>query len=183
MGHPPRCPALGGARSNEVELNRDAMLAELAVDPRHETKRCSLFPKFVARPSLRRVECSGYSARLGSRTDREWPCRRARSRVSGADPPDGDAELASLVGEIALDSGSWEHHDANRQRFEQRVVAPERRGLGVLGPIRLKAIWGRLRATAHLDAINSAPFGDPPCMMIMSGYLASVLSSRSQIRR
>src|SRR5574337_394936 len=47
----------------------------------------------------------------------------------------------------------------------------------------LKAICGTLRLLAHLAAISSAPFGEPPCSNTMSGCLAWTLSSRSQIRR
>src|SRR5258705_6777561 len=46
----------------------------------------------------------------------------------------------------------------------------------------LKAICGTLRLTAHLEAISSAPFGEPPWISTMSGCLARTLSRRSQIR-
>src|SRR6201998_3050132 len=46
----------------------------------------------------------------------------------------------------------------------------------------LKAIWGTLRVVAHLEAISSAPFGEPPWMRTMSGCLAWTLLRRSQIR-
>ena len=35
-----------------------------------------------------------------------------------------------------------------------------------------KAICGTLRLSAHLPAISSAPFGDPPCSSTMLGCLA-----------
>src|SRR3954466_13029063 len=46
----------------------------------------------------------------------------------------------------------------------------------------LNTTWGTLRLLAHLAAISSAPFGDPPCRSTMPAYFARTLSRAAQIR-
>src|SRR6267154_5385212 len=65
-----------------------------------------------------------------------------RSASRAAEFPNGNAEPLRLVGEVVLDSRAREMHDADRQKFEHGVVAPERRRLGMLGPVRLESdLW------------------------------------------
>ena len=47
---------------------------------------------------------------------------------------------ASLFGKVVLDARAREVHDADRQDCEDRIVALERRGLGVLVQSGLKSI-------------------------------------------
>ena len=100
---------------------------------------------------------------------------KRRSRATAPEFPDRNAELLGLVGEVVLNAGAGEDHDADRQNVEHRIVAFEWRRFGVLGPVGLE---GDLR---HLAVV--APFGDPPCSSTMSGCLAWTRSSLSQIRR
>src|SRR5580658_11313626 len=74
-----------------------------------------------------------------------------RSRAATPEPPNRDAELPGLVGEVVLNAGAREHHDADRQNVEHRVVAFERGGLGVLRPVGPE---GDLR-----DLTVACPFG------------------------
>src|SRR6201989_2089297 len=95
-------------------------------------------------PPRRTVGCKsetrrscGASIRVGSRGGSE---RRRRSRV--AEFPDGDAQSLRLVGEVVLDSSARKMHDADWQQFEHRVVALERRCLGMSGPVWLERdLW------------------------------------------
>ncbi len=64
--------------------------------------------------------------------------RRRRSRAAAPELPDRDAELLRLVSEVVLNAGAGEHHDPDRQHFQHRVVAFERRGLGMPGPVGLE---------------------------------------------
>lgn len=66
-----------------------------------------------------------------------------RSRASlPVEPPDRDANLLCLVGQIVLNARSREHHDAYGQDFQQGVVAPERSGLAMPVPVGLKGdLW------------------------------------------
>ena len=75
----------------------------------------------------------------------------AGRRSRAAEFPNGDAEAFRLVGKVVLDSRTREMHDADRHQFEHGVVAPERRRLGVLRPVRLESDLRYL-------AVNS-PFG------------------------
>ncbi len=65
--------------------------------------------------------------------------------------PDWDAMLSSLVGEILLDTGARKHDDPDGKHLQHCVVAFERRGLGVSGPVGLE---GDLRDLAVIG-----PFG------------------------
>ena len=49
--------------------------------------------------------------------------------------PDRDAEPPGLVGEVGGDARARKRDDADRQDGKHLVVAPERRGLGVAGPV------------------------------------------------
>ena len=62
-----------------------------------------------------------------------------------------DAELLGLVGEVFLDAIAREDEDADGEHVQHSVVALERCGLGVLGPVRLE---GDLS-----DAPGLGPFG------------------------
>src|SRR6266481_7496636 len=55
-----------------------------------------------------------------------------------AEPPDRDAEPLGLVGEIGLDAGTREDDDADWHGIKHLIVALERCGLGVAGPIGLE---------------------------------------------
>ena len=68
---------------------------------------------------------------------------------------DRDAELAGLVREIVLNPGSGEVDDPDRHGVEHRVVALERRCLGVLGPVGLE---GDLRDLAVAGPFRGAAF-------------------------
>ena len=46
----------------------------------------------------------------------------------------------------------------------------------------LKATWGTSRASAHFEAISSAPFSPPPWRRTIAGCLAFTLSSTAQMR-
>src|ERR1700757_4500767 len=102
-----------------------------------------------------------------------------RSRAVLADLPDGDAEAASLVGEIGLDAAARGDQHADRQCLQYGVVPFERSCLA-LRPVGLK---GDLRHLAVIrpDAMHSAPLGLPPCKSTMSGCLTRTWSSLSQI--
>src|SRR5215218_581033 len=64
--------------------------------------------------------------------------KRWRSRATRTKAPDRYAELARLVGEVLLDARPWEHDDADRQDFQDLVVALEGCGLGMTGPVGLE---------------------------------------------
>ena len=49
-----------------------------------------------------------------------------------------DAEALGFVGEVVGDAGAGEDHEADGKRFEERVVALERRGLVVACPVGLE---------------------------------------------
>jgi hypothetical protein len=59
-------------------------------------------------------------------------------RAPLAELPDRNAELPRPVGEIAMDASAGEHHDADRQDLQHRVLVLERRGIGVLCPVGLE---------------------------------------------
>lgn len=61
-----------------------------------------------------------------------------RLRAARRHAVDWDAHLAGLVGQIVLDAGAREDHDADRHAVEHLIVALERCGLGVFGPVRLE---------------------------------------------
>lgn len=63
---------------------------------------------------------------------------RQRSRAARRQAVDRDAHLAGLVGQVVLDAGAWEDHDADRHAVEHLVVALEGCGLCVFGPVRLE---------------------------------------------
>src|SRR6516165_8151909 len=52
-----------------------------------------------------------------------WKMAGRRSR--SAEFPNSDPEASGLVGEVVLDSGAREMHDADRQQFEHGVVTLE----------------------------------------------------------
>ena len=64
---------------------------------------------------------------------------------------------------------------------EHLVVALERRGLGVTGPVRLERHLRDLADVGQLLAISSAPFRDPPCSSTMSACLECTRASAAQI--
>ena len=71
-----------------------------------------------------------------------------------------------------------EGDNADGQRLEHPVVALERCGVPVPGPVGLEDDLRHLAA-----AIRSAPFGEPRCSSTMSGCLVRTLSNASQMRR
>ena len=85
-----------------------------------------------------------------ARHDYAW--RSQRSRAAGlAEIEQRDAELAGLVGEVVGDAGAGEDDDADRQAFEQVVVALERHRLGVPRPVRLEDdLWDFARVRLAL---------------------------------
>jgi hypothetical protein len=72
--------------------------------------------------------------------------RRACAAVAGL--PDRNADLLALVGEVGLNTGAREHHNADPEPAFACLVQSG-----------LNSICGTLRLVAHLAAINSAPFG------------------------
>jgi hypothetical protein len=104
----------------------------------------------------------------------------AGRRSRGAEFPNRDAEAFRLVGEVVLDSGAREMHDADRQQFEHGVVAPERCRLRMLGPVRLEsdlrylavgrpfggnqlgALWRAAMDEDHVEDAWHAPCRDDP---------------------
>ena len=63
---------------------------------------------------------------------------RQRARAAGPETIDRDAHLAGLVGQVVLNARAGEDDDADRQAVEHLVIALERRGFGMFGPIRLE---------------------------------------------
>jgi len=63
---------------------------------------------------------------------------RQRSRAARRHAVDRDAHLAGFIGQVVLDAGAREDHDADRHAVEHLVVALEGCGLGVFGPVRLE---------------------------------------------
>jgi hypothetical protein len=61
--------------------------------------------------------------------------------------------------------------------FEHLVVALERCGLGVLGPVGLEGDLRHLAVVGPAARCVRRPSGDPPCSSTMSGCLAWTLSS------
>ncbi len=68
--------------------------------------------------------------------------RGQRSRAACRHSVDRDAHLAGFVGEVVLDAGAREDHDADRHAVQHLVVALEGCGFGVLGPVRLEGDLG-----------------------------------------
>jgi hypothetical protein len=85
-----------------------------------------------------------------------WQLGIRRSRAAAPELPNRNAELLGLVGEVVLNAGAGEHHDPDRQHVENLVVAFERRGLGVLGPVGLE---GDLRHLAVVGPFGGDEFG------------------------
>src|SRR5882672_8119865 len=67
----------------------------------------------------------------------DWKCGGA-SCAALAKFPDRDTELLGLVGKIRRDARAWEDDDPDREDVENPVVALERGGSGVTGPVRLE---------------------------------------------
>jgi len=93
-----------------------------------------------------------------------------------------DAHRLGLVGEVVGDAGTREYDDADRQRFQELVVALERCRFLVACPVRLEHDWETLRASAQQAAIFSAPRGVPPWRSTISACLAITLSRTAQMR-
>ncbi len=79
-----------------------------------------------------------------------------RLRAAVAEFPHRDAELSRLVGQVLLDACAGEYKNADRQHIQHLIVALERRGLGVFGPVRLK---GDLRYLAVVGPAGSDTLG------------------------
>lgn len=62
----------------------------------------------------------------------------AASRLRTSKPPNRNAHLTRLVGEVLEDARSREDDDTDRERFEQCVIALEGRCILVTGPIRFE---------------------------------------------
>src|ERR1700737_2464232 len=63
-------------------------------------------------------------------------CLRGRRLI--AELPHRDAELAGLIGQVSGDARPREYDDPDRQYGKNLIVALERRGLGVTGPVGLE---------------------------------------------
>src|SRR6267154_2040560 len=74
------------------------------------------------------------------------PQTRVKQRRScgAVELPDRDAELLGLVGEVRGDAGARKYDDPDRHHGEHLVVAPERCGLGMAGPVGLEGDLGDL---------------------------------------
>ncbi len=75
---------------------------------------------------------------------------RRRLRAVVAEFPDRNAEFFRLVGQVGGDAGAGKNDDADGQDVQHLVIALERGGFGVAGPVGLE---GDLR---HLAAVGPA---------------------------
>ena len=95
-----------------------------------------------------------------------------RSASRAAEFPDGNAEPLRLVGEVVLDSVPGKCKTPIGSSSSMASLRLNGAALACFVQSGLKAICGTLRVVAHLEAISSAPFGDPPWIRTMSGCLA-----------
>src|SRR6202045_1965837 len=82
----------------------------------------------------------------------------AALRLRLAEPPDRNAELLGLVGEVCGNPRAREDHDADRQSFEHLVVALEGCGVAVPVPVGLEDdLWNfAIVGPAGGDALGAA---------------------------
>src|SRR5262245_7804198 len=102
-------------------------------------------------------------------------------RSTGAEPPNRDAKLLCLVGEVVLNPGTREMQHADRQYFEHRVVASEWRGLGMLRPVGLKSYLRHLAVVVGGDQLGA--LGRATVQQHHVGVLGVDRSSLAQISR
>src|SRR5712671_2426678 len=104
-----------------------------------------------------RMAISGRSEEMSrsatAATSRIAGCGSSQTRVerrrlcAAVELPDRNAELFGLVSEVRGDAGARKHDDPDRKDGKDLVIAPERCGLGVPGPIGLE---GDLRDLASV---------------------------------
>src|SRR6266851_6807278 len=132
-----------------------ALLSEIA------ERKSNLNILFIA------VSDQASAKRSDDRRHRNEPHRRMRliansmwrrRSCAAVELPDRDAELFGLVGEVRGDAGAWKYDDPDRHHGEYLVVAPERCGLGVAGPVGLE---GDLRDLAGVGPGGGDALGAP----------------------
>src|SRR5205085_1265560 len=73
-------------------------------------------------PSIKRHLQEGADAIVDIRCRWTPACSHSLSRAAVAEFPDRDPELLRLIGKVALDAGSGEDHDADRQHLGLRTT-------------------------------------------------------------
>jgi hypothetical protein len=117
------------------------------------------------------------AAKTSTPADRSRTQVSRRSRAANEEPPNRDAQLPRLVGEIVLDAAAWKHDDPDRQDVEHGVVALERSGLGVLRPVRLEGDLRHLAVVRPLGGDGSI-FSSVPSALSPRRSMSALKESR-----